>query len=63
MSHQPGVQLLIGELVEGVVDADSLGRALRIIGIASPVLPAVEPLHGPRDAQLAVGQCLVQELF
>ena len=54
MSHLPGVQLFIGELVEGVVDGDELLGLSRIIGIPLPISSLLQPSLRPSDRQLSI---------
>ena len=54
VSHHPGVQLFIGELVEGVVDGNELLGVSRIIGIPLPISSLLQPSHRPPDRQLSI---------
>ena len=54
MSHHPGIQLFIGQLVEGVVDGDELFRVNRMIRIPIPISSLLQPSLRPSDRQLSI---------
>ena len=54
VSHHPGIQLFIGQLVEGVVDGDELFRVNRMIRIPLPISSLLQPSLRPSDRQLSI---------